>query len=168
MFSRLKKGSEKMKVERLSVGINEINSINPITNKTINRGYKAEIAYKATKNGYIDYQLDNKINTKFGDNQKGNYIYQVKAYRCEIKLVKSIEEQVNGFEQVLKTYVKYNKANRYVYIVEDNNISYAITMTKTEFIEFVLLFGRYSSKRNNIRIGKSDKTILSWASVKLA
>lgn len=153
-----------MKLEKIT-NIQEVKSVNPITNKTINRGYRAEIAYKATKNGFIDYQLDNKINTQFGDNRKGNYIYQVKAFRCEIKLVKSIKENVIGFEEVLTTYVKYNKANRYVYVVEYNNETYAITMTINEFIEFVKMFGRYSNKRNNIRIGTCDNTIYKWAKV---
>lgn len=152
-----------MKVEKMTIAIQEIKSINPITQKKINRGYKAEIAYKATKNGIIDYKLDNTKNTISGDNNKGNYFYQVKAKNCEIKLIKEIKEIAIGLENVLNTYIKNNKANRYVYIVENDNISYAITMNKTEFKEFVLKFGRYSNTRNNIRITKSDKTIFNWA-----
>ena len=154
-----------MKLEKLNVTIQEIEKINPITNKIINRGYQAEIAYKATKNGFIDYQLDTKINTQFGDNRKGNYIYQVKAKNCEIKLVKEIKDNATGFEEVLTTYVKYNKANRYVYVVEYDNNTYAITMNETEFVKFVKQFGRYSKKRNNIRIKRSDNIIYQWAKV---
>lgn len=156
-----------MKLEKI-MNIQEIEKINPITKRTINRGYQAEIAYKATKNGFIDYQLDNKINTKFGDNQKGNYIYQVKAKNCEIKLVKEIKEIATGFENVLKTYINNNKANRYVYVVENNNETYAITMNKKEFEIFTKTFGRYSEKRNNIRIKRADTTIYNWATSQVA
>lgn len=152
-----------MKVEKMTTQIAEIAKINPITKRQINRGYQAEIAYKATKNGFIDYKLDNTKNTIAGDNNKGNYFYQVKAKNCEIKLIKEIKEIATGLENVLNAYIKNNKANRYVYIVENDNTSYAITMNKQEFKQFVLKFGRYSNTRNNIRITRSDKTIFNWA-----
>ena len=152
-----------MKIEKLKIGITEIKSVNPITKRQINRGYKAEIAYKATKNGFVDYKLNNTKNTISGDNSKGNYCYQVKAKNCEIKLIKEIKEVATGFENVLNAYIKNNKANRYVYVVENENTTYAITMNKEEFKNFILKFGRYSQSRNNIRIRRSDKTIFNWA-----
>lgn len=151
-----------MKIEKMTTQITEIAKINPITKRQINRGYQAEIAYKATKNGFIDYKLDNTKNTIAGDNNKGNYFYQVKAKNCEIKLIKEIET-ATGKENVLDKYIENNKANRYVYIVENENTTYAITMNKQEFKQFVLTFGRYSNTRNNIRITRSDKTIFNWA-----
>lgn len=151
-----------MKIEKMKIAINEIAKINPITQKNINNGYRAEIADKADKFGYIDYKLDNKINTQFGDYRKGNYITQTKSRLCEISLVKSIK-QVIGFENVLNAYIKNNKANRYNYIITIDSISYRIVMNKKEFQNFVLTFGRYSQTRNNIRITKSDKTIYKWA-----
>lgn len=152
-----------MKIEQLKIGRNEIATINPLTNKKVSNGYRCEIADKADKFGFIDYKLDNKINTKFGDYRVGNFIRQTKSKNCEISLVKSIKEQVTGFENVLNTYLKYSKANRYNYIVTINNISYRIVMNKQEFKDFVLTFGRYSQSRNNIRITRSDKTIFNWA-----
>jgi hypothetical protein len=148
-----------MNIKKLKINICNIAYINPITNKKINRGYRAEIAYKASQTDYIDYVLDNKINLAFGDYRQHNYIYQVKSCKCEIKLVKSLHIICNTLEDILYNYVKYNKANRYVYIIEYNGSTYAITMNNSEFIEFVKKFGTYSNKRQNIRISKSDKII---------
>ena len=76
-----------------------------------------------------------------------------------------IIEKAITFIKLKQRIVKYNKANRYVYVVEYDNNTYAITMNETEFVEFVKQFGRYSEKRNNIRIKRSDNIIYQWAKV---
>jgi hypothetical protein len=151
-----------MKVEKMTVSKNDILKINPLNNKKISDGYRGEIADKADALGFIDYKLDTKINTKFGDYRQGNYIKQTKTRRCQISLVKNIP-QVVGFIEVLDMYIKYSKANRYNYIVTIDDISYRIVMNKKEFKEFVIKFGTYSKSRNHIRIWTSDNVIYKWA-----
>lgn len=153
-----------MKVEKLQVGLKDIMETSPLTNKKINRGYRCEIAYKATKNGVVDYKLDNRSNLVGGDNDKGNYHYQVKANRCEIKLVKAIKEVATTFDEIVDIYTKYNKANRYVYVVEIGEKTYAITMNVTEFKSFVKKFFKLQPKDNTLRINIADKTVYNWAS----
>ena len=104
-----------MKIEKI-LDLHKIATINPITNKKINNGYRKEICYKAFKTGYIDYKLDNTAYDKDGDLNKKSYIYQVKGCKAEIKLLKQYNN-VKGFENVLNQYIETNKANRYVYII---------------------------------------------------
>ena len=148
-----------MKIEKLKVNVNTIPYVNPVNGKKLNNGNRKEIAYEAHRTGYVNYQLDNKINTLYGDYRTGNYVYQVKSNKCELKIVKSIGIDCNSFEDVLTTYLKYEKANRYVYIIENDNNSYAIIMNTEEFKEFVEKYGTYSNTRKNIRIYKADSII---------
>lgn len=151
------------KIEKLQK-FNEKNVLkyNPVTLQGFNDGRYKEIIYKANVNNYVDYTLDNKINTKFGDQQNGNYIYQVKSRHCEIKLVKSLNLNCNTFKTILNNYLKYEKANRYVYVIRYDNEMYAITMNTREFKDFVEKFGRYSKHSNSIRIHRADSTIWKW------
>ena len=128
------------------------------------RGFKMQYAFCDTvaPNKY-EHKPDNIVNIKAGDCRKHNYIYQVKAKNCEVKLVKALNMQTNSKQEIIDNYVKYNKANRYAYIVEVDTILYAIVMTKELFKEFLQTFGRYSEKRNNIRIFRADSTIWKWA-----
>lgn len=155
-----------MKLEKLKVNVKDIATTNPITNKSINRGYRCEIAYKASVTGEFDYKLDNKSYLVGGDQNNGNYRYQVKANRCEIKLVKDIKETAETAEELLDIYTKYNKANRYVYVIEVNDETYAITMNMQEFKEFVTKFFKYSQSAKTLRININDKTIYQWARLK--
>lgn len=155
-----------MKLEKLKVNVKDIATTNPITNKSINRGYRCEIAYKASVTGEFDYKLDNKSYLVGGDQNNGNYRYQVKANRCEIKLVKDIKETADTAEELLDIYTKYNKANRYVYIVEVNDETYAITMNTQEFKEFVTKFFKYSQSAKTLRVNINDRTIYQWARLK--
>ena len=150
-----------MKIEKI-LDLHKIATINPITNKKINNGYRKEICYKAFKTGYIDYKLDNTAYDKDGDLNKKSYIYQVKGCKAEIKLLKQYNN-VKGFENVLNQYIETNKANRYVYIIEKENDTLAITMDKKEFKNFVKELGTYSETRNNIRLYKNDNIVYKWA-----
>ena len=151
-----------MKIEKI-YNVNKIKEMAIKEGKNYNNGTLKEIAFNTTKNGIIEIKSDNKINTKFGDNRQGNYIYQVKSKNCELKLVKEIKEIATNFIELLNIYLKYEKANRYVYVIEKDNETYAITMNTKEFKEFVERFGRYSETRNNIRIKRSDNVIYNWA-----
>ena len=151
-----------MNTKKLKTTLQDILTINPITKKIINRGYKCELAYKADQEGYVNYALDNKINTEYGDFRKNNLIYQVKSNKCELKLAKRLNIIANTFEDILANYVKFEKANRYVYIIRYNNEMYAITMNTNEFKSFVEKFGRYSKHSNSIRIHRADSTIWKW------
>jgi hypothetical protein len=151
-----------MKIEELTVGIKDIPTTNPLTNKTIRRGYKAEIAFKASKNGYIDYHLDNIAYNKQGDHNKGNYFYQVKANRSELHLLNGMKKATD-FEGILSEYIANSRANRYVYIIEVNNKTYAIIMNTSEFVSFVNKFWKYEEYHNRITINISDNTIFKWA-----
>ena len=93
---------------------------------------------------------------------KKSYIYQVKGCKAEIKLLKQYNN-VKGFENVLNQYIETNKANRYVYIIEKENDTLAITMNKKEFKNFVRELGTYSETRNNIRLYKNDNIVYKWA-----
>lgn len=151
-----------MKIEKI-YNVNKIREMAIKEGKNYNNGTLKEIAFNTTKNGIIEIKSDNKINTKFGDNRQGNYIYQVKSKNCELKLVKEIKEIATNFIELLNIYLKYEKANRYVYVIEKDNETYAITMNTKEFKSFVEKFGRYSETRNNIRIKRSDNVIYNWA-----
>ena len=151
-----------MKIEKI-YNVNKIREMAIKEGKNYNNGTLKEIAFNTTKNGIIEIKTDNKINTKFGDNRQGNYIYQVKSKNCELKLVKEIKEIATNFIELLNIYLKYEKANRYVYVIEKDNETYAITMNTKEFKGFVEKFGRYSETRNNIRIKRSDNVIYNWA-----
>lgn len=150
-----------MKIEKI-FNVNKIREMAIKEGKNYNNGTLKEIAFNTTKNGIIEIKSDNKINTKFGDNRQGNYIYQVKSRNCELKLVKEIKEIATNFIELLNIYLKYEKANRYVYVIEKDNETYAITMNTKEFKSFVEKFGRYSETRNNIRIKRSDNVIYNW------
>jgi len=151
-----------MKIEKI-YNVNKIREMAIKEGKNYNNGTLKEIAFNTTKNGIIEIKSDNKINTKFGDNRQGNYIYQVKSKNCELKLVKEIKEIATNLIELLNIYLKYEKANRYVYVIEKDNETYAITMNTKEFKDFVEKFGRYSETRNNIRIKRSDNVIYNWA-----
>lgn len=151
-----------METKKLQFKRSEIASQHPITNVKINNGVKSEIVAIADFTGYIDYRIDNKICTKFGDYRKGNLIYQIKSSKCEIKLPKQLNIQCNSFEDILNNYIKYEKANRYIYVIEHNNETYSIIMNKQEFKEFIEKFGTYEHSHNNIRVYKSDNTIWKW------
>lgn len=151
-----------MKIEKI-YNVSKIREMAIKEGKNYNNGTLKEIAFNTTKNGIIEIKSDNKINTKFGDNRQGNYIYQVKSKNCELKLVKEIKEIATNFIELLNIYLKYEKANRYVYVIEKDNETYAITMNTKEFKSFVEKFGRYSETRNNIRIKRSDNVIYNWA-----
>ena len=148
-----------MNVKKLQTNLQDILTINPITKKIINRGYRCELAYKADQEGYVNYALDNKINTEYGDFRKNNLIYQIKSNKCELKLAKRLNIIANTFEDILINYIKFEKANRYVYIIEHEDNLYAITMNEIEFMDFVYKFGTYSHSGNSIRIYKSDSLI---------
>lgn len=152
-----------MKVKKLTIGIKNIPSINPITKKFINRGYKGEIVAKYDKTKELDYKLDTTKNTVAGDINIGNYLYQVKAKNCCIKLIKEINEKASNINELIDIYLKYSKANRYIYVIEYNNETYTITMNKQEFKKFILAFGYYSKVKNQIRVFRSDNVIYNWA-----
>ena len=110
---------------------------------------------------------DNKDYNNFGDYRKYNLIYQIKSFNGEIAMLKRLEKQYNiqitNKMQLIDLYIKYNKANRFVYMFTYNNKTYGIEMNKKQFKEFVVLFGRYSNTRKTIRINKVDNTIAKWA-----
>ena len=90
-------------------------------------------------------------------------------YQSNINLIKRIIKQyniiINNKEQLIDLYIKYNKANRYSYIITYNNKTYAIIMNKKQFKQFAMQFGRYSKNRNNIRFDITDNTIYKWLGI---
>ena len=158
---------------------NIINCINSLHDKLFNNikynnGVKLEnIFCYNMENIQMDItteiKKDNLNCVDFGDYRKGNLIYQIKAYKSEIKLIKRIIKQyniiINNKEQLIDLYIKYNKANRYSYIITYNNKTYAIIMNKKQFKQFTMQFGRYSKNRNNIRFDIADNTIYKWLGI---
>ena len=105
----------------------------------------------------------------FGDYRKGNIITQIKSLNSELHLLKKIiikyNIEINNKMQLIDLYIKYNKANRYSYIITYNNKTYAIIMNKKQFKNFTMQFGRYSESRHNIRFFIADSTIYKWLGI---
>ena len=154
-----------------------INSINEKTlsdGKKLNNGtYYENIFIYNMDNILITIETqvirDNKNFYKFGDYRKGNLIYQVKSINSELHIIKMLIEKYNikieNKEQLIDLYIKYNKANRYVYTITYNNSTYAIVMNAKQFKQFAMQFGRYSNSRKNIRFFVAESTIIKWLNI---
>ena len=158
---------------------NIINCINTLQdelfkNVKYNNGVKLENIFcynmdNITMDINTTIQKDNKDYFNFGDYKKGNLIYQVKSMNSELHLLKILIQKyninINNKEQLIDLYIKYNKANRYSYIITYNDKTYAIIMNKKQFKNFAMQFGRYSESKHNIRFFVADSTIYKWLGI---
>lgn len=156
-----------MELKQLKMSTIEVADYTP-NGKTINNGRKAEIVFKYELTNEIDYTLDNVSYVNGGDVVNNSEVYQIKSNNSEINLLKGIKSDNLTKEEVIEQYLYYNKATKFAYIVTFKNKSYAIIMDKSEFKQFVIEFYKYNENRQSWKIKREDKSIYSWASLKLA